>query len=352
MINAKRVLMPSQYVGYSQDKYCGYLEDFNIASRVAETNLHRNLDTAVKPADIVYVHTAHPSIVMGIAAWYTALPPEKRPYLCLKFQNHCYRYVATEFKALVLSVFRLALKPFQTMEKVRLAASNKLIRQQIEAVAEKPCRVFPIPLQLETPPKTFRRSIDKKTLYIGYAGEGRIEQGVLFLPEVIEAIISRHANVKFVVQIACQFATDATLARLRSFGDRVILHEQCITGSDFHKLINSFDALLLPYRPDKYIERSSQIVIEGIVLGVPLIVPGRTSLAHEAKNFDCGHVLIQGWDPQAILAAIEDFIRFHDDLAFKSSQAAQRCADFHCGRSLVDILLETGTANRCPDQSA
>ena len=54
-------------------------------------------------------------------------PQGLRPHLCLKFQNHGYRYVLKEYKALVQSVFRLALKPFKSMEKVHFAASNKLI---------------------------------------------------------------------------------------------------------------------------------------------------------------------------------------------------------------------------------
>ena len=352
MIHAKRVLMPSQYVGYSQDRQCKYLEDFNIASRVTEANLHKNLDSVIEATDIVYVHTAHPNIVMGIAAWYAALPPEKQPYLCLKFQNHCYRYVMEEYKALVLSVFRLALKTFQHMEKVRLAASNDLIRQQIEAVAEKPCQVFPIPLQLEVAPKPFRRHAEKRTLYIGYAGEGRKEQGIPFLPQVIEAVTSRHEDVKFVVQLACQFTTDEVLAQLASFGDKVILHQECLVGTDFHKLLTSFDALLLPYQPEKYIERSSQVVIEGIALGVPLIIPQWTSLSYEAETFECGHTLIQAWEPGAIVAAIEEFITFHDEIAYKSSRAAQTCAQFHCGPTLLDMLLDTETPTTFQEEPA
>ena len=98
---------------------------------------------------------------------------------------------------------------------------------------------------------------------------------------------------------------------------------------------------MLPYTPDRYIERSSQIVIESIALGVPLIVPARTSLAFEAKEFDCGYTLIQKHRVSSIVEAIGQFVENHDGLTQKSIPAATRCANFHCGRTLVDLLLET-----------
>jgi len=344
VLNAKAVLKPSQYVAHSTDKYCAYLEDFNISSKLAEFNLYKNLKGNVDPSDLIYVHTADPKIVMGIASWYISLSKDKRPYLCLKFQNHGYRFVVKPFRALAQSVFRLALKPFISMDKVHFAASNKLIAAQIQLMAEKPCPVFPIPLQLTQPPRAYRSRQEKQTLCIGYAGEGRTEQGVDMLPDIIETVLAEHPDVRFVIQLGCKFAEQETILRLRSFGERVELIDQCLVGDHFHQLLRRFDALLLPYSPDRYIERSSQIVIEAIALGVPLIVPARTSLAFEAKEFDCGYSLIQKHRVSSIVEAIEHFIANHDVLSQKSVPAAIRCANFHCGRTLVDMLLELCTA--------
>lgn len=341
VLKAQAVLRPTQYMAHSTDKYCGYLEDFNIASTMTEYNLFTNLKGKVEPSDIVFVHTSDPKIVRGLAAWYFSLTEDKRPHLCLKFQNHCYRYVVTEYKALVQSVFRLALKPFIGQPKVHYAASNKLIASQIKLLAQKPCLVFPVPLQLEVPAKPFRSRRDKKRLRIGYAGEGREEQGVGLLPDVIEAILAAHPDVDFVVQLGCRYADNVTLLRLHGFGDRVELDESCYVGSDFHTLLSSFDALLLPYRPHKYIERSSQVVIEAICLGLPLLVPVGTSLALEVKQFDCGYSLIRQHDAASVVAAIEHFLEHHDALARKSAEAATKCAAFHCGSTLVDMLLES-----------
>jgi glycosyltransferase involved in cell wall biosynthesis len=339
VLKAKRLLKPSPYNVTSHDKYCGFLEDFNISSKIAEFNLFRTLQGKVDPSDIVYIHTADPKIVMGVASWYLSLAKEKRPYICIKFQNHGYRYVVKEYKALVQSAFRLALKPFKAMEKAFFAASNKMIAMQIRLMAEKPCPVFPIPLQLNVAPKIYRSRSEKKTLCIGYAGEGRHEQGVNMLPDIIEETLARYPDLIFVIQIGCRFAEDATLARLRSFGENVMFLDRCFVGSEFHHLIGSFDALLLPYAANKYIERSSQVVIEAIALGVPLIVQARTSMAIEAKEFDCGYTLIQQHEPHSVVEAIEDFVEDHDALAQKSAVAAGKCAAFHSGKNLVDMLL-------------
>jgi len=216
-----------------------------------------------------------------------------------------------------------------------------LIAAQIKPLAEKPCPVFPVPLQLTQPPKSYRSRADKKKLCIGYAGEGREEQGVDMLPEIIEMILAAYPDVVFVIQLGCPFAKETTLNRLRAFGERVVLMERCFVGNEFHHLLGSFDALLLPYQSSQYIERSSQIVIEAISLGVPLIVPARTSLALEAKDFDCGHTLIQRYEPDSVATAIALFVEHHDELARKSAAAAPKCAAFHCAGTLIDMLLET-----------
>ena len=339
VLKAKAVLQPSLYASQSSDPYCALLEDFLVAGSMAEFNLFKNLRADLEPTDLVFVHTAHPQIVRGIAAWYKSLARDKRPYLCLKFQNHCYRYVLEEYKALMLSLFRLALKPFIDEDKVFFAASNRLIAAQIRRVAEKPCAVFPVPLELEVPAKTFRTRAEKKTLVLGYAGEGREEQGVALLPDAIEALLPVYPDLTFVVQLACRFTDTATLVRLNSFGERVRVDESCYVGADFHRLLLTFDALVLPYKPTKYVERSSQVVIEAMALGVPLIVPRGTSLALEVKRFDAGYTLIRSHDAPGVAAAISRFIDNHDVLAQKSVDAAPRCTAFHSGSNLIDMLL-------------
>lgn len=341
VLRAKAVLQPTQYASHSGDKYCAWLEDFLIAGTMAEFNLFKNLRTDLDPSDIVFSHTCDPKVVRGIAAWYTSLAKDRRPYLVLKFQNHCYRFVSPDHLALAKSIFRLALKPFINEPKVRFAASNTLIGSQIKAMAEKPCPVFPVPLRLEVPARPYRSRAEKGMVRIGYAGEGRVEQGVGYLPEVIEAILPAYPDVVFEVQFACRFVDDDTLARLRAFGDRVRIHESCYVGEDFHRLIASFDVLLLPYQPRSYVERSSQVVIEAMALGVPLIVPVGTSLALEVKRFDCGYTLIRSHDGLSIIDAVSRFIDNHDALTRKSVDVAPRVAAFHNGDTLVKLLLES-----------
>lgn len=347
VLKAHAVLRPCQYESQSSDAYCGYLEDFLLTGTVAEFNLFKNLRADIGPSDILFYHTAEPRILRGVAAWYLALAREKRPYLCLTFQNHCYRYVAREHLELVRSVFRLALKPFLHEPKVCVAASNRLIAAQVRRMAEKPCPVFPVPLELEVPARTFQTRADKKTLCIGYAGEGRQEQGVALLPEVIEAVLNAYPDVTFTVQFACRYVDDATIARLQAFGERVRVHESCFVGADFHRLLASFDALLLPYEQNRYRERSSQVVIEAMALGVPLIVPVGTSLALEVKRFDCGYSLIRGDDAGAVIDAVARFVDNHDALTRKSVAAAGRCAAFHSGETLLDMVFAAcGAATR------
>jgi glycosyltransferase involved in cell wall biosynthesis len=194
---------------------------------------------------------------------------------------------------------------------------------------------------LEVPARPYRSRAEKGMVRIGYAGEGRVEQGVGYLPEVIEAILPAYPDAVFEVQFACRFVDDDTLSRLRAFGDRVRIHESCYVGEDFHRLIASFDALLLPYQPRSYVERSSQVVIEAMALGVPLIVPVGTSLALEVKRFDCGYTLIRSHDGLSIIDAVSRFIDNHDALTRKSVDVAPRVAAFHNGDTLVKLLLES-----------
>jgi hypothetical protein len=64
-----------------------------------------------------------------------------------------------------------------------------------------------------------------------------------------------------------------------------------------------------------------------------------TSLALEVKQFDCGYSLIRGYDGLSVIEAVAHFIDNHDALARKSADAAPRCAAFHSGGTLIDLLL-------------
>jgi glycosyltransferase involved in cell wall biosynthesis len=337
-LRAKPVLRPARNTIHSNDEFCGYFEEYYISSRLAEYNLRMVFKDTLEPTDIVFIHTADPKIVLGLAAWYKTLPADRQPILCLKFQNHGYKHVLGQYQVVAQSLFRSALKPFIGMDKVHLAASNARIAEQIEHVAEKPCPVFPIPLQIDPPKiRTARRS--RQDIRIGYCGEGRPEQGVTFLPGIVEEILATHPGVQFTIQFGCNFVTKEILHRLRESGDRVVVQEHCYVGQHFYDLLRSFDALLLPYDPNRYIDRSSQLVVEAIALGVPVIVPARSSLAFEAQRFDCGYSLFETQNVPSIVAAIGAFLADRQALAQKSALAAKACADFHNAPTLVDMLL-------------
>jgi glycosyltransferase involved in cell wall biosynthesis len=349
VLGAKPLLRPARGTIHSTDPYCGYLEEFAISAKLATYNLRMLFPDGLDASDIVFVHTAEPKIVMGLAAWYKALPPARRPSLCLKFQNHGFQHVVEPYRMVAQSLFRSALKPFIGLDRVHLAASNRRIARQIERMAEKPCPVFPIPLQIEARAQAAPRRRDGKGLRIGYCGEGRPEQGVELLPDIVAAVLASQADARFTIQLGCPFATPETRRRLRESGDRVSVLEHCFVGEKFYELLRTFDVLLLPYDPDRYIDRSSQLVIEAIALGLPVIVPARTSLAEEARDYDGGFTEFAAYEVPAIVAAIEAFLADHQALADKSRRAAPACADFHQASTLMDLLLAACRPDQAPD---
>jgi hypothetical protein len=151
--------------------------------------------------------------------------------------------------------------------------------------------VLPIPHGLDA--SIIRRRPEGAPLTLAYLGGARGDKGFHLLPDLIAALADDHLathRARFLIQTSYSFSreeplmarTKRSLARFpRSW---VALIEAPLDTAAFAQALASTDLLLLPYDPETYRRRSSGLLVQAMVAGIPVIVPEGTWLATAAPE--------------------------------------------------------------------
>ena len=126
----------------------------------------------------------------------------------------------------------------------------------------------------------------------GYFGEARREKGFHLLPEIVEKLIGIYGakQVQFAIQVSAAPDNDtdevrAARARLERLSElhkvygAIRLYQEFPDMHGYYRALSGCDALLMPYGPGAYQLRGSGVALEGLALGIPIIVPAGTDMA-------------------------------------------------------------------------
>lgn len=166
--------------------------------------------------------------------------------------------------------------------------------QLAEHYRELGCReigVLPIPHGLNDIPARVSRG--RTPLTVSYLGGARGDKGFHLLPELVASFSGDYlatGKVQFLVQSTYGISREeglmeATKRRLRRFPrDWLKLIEAPPDSETFTKALLSTDLLLLPYDQTTYRRRSSGLLVQAMVAGIPTILPEGTWLASAAPQ--------------------------------------------------------------------
>jgi glycosyltransferase involved in cell wall biosynthesis len=174
---------------------------------------------------------------------------------------------------------------------------------------------------------------------IGFANRPK---GYRLLPEALEFVLQRHADVRFRVHGVVEGSDDpdqTTFERLGRLGDRVSVHQKVLTPDEYLARLAEADLLLLPYDPAVYRTRGSGAFSDARATGVPIAAPRGCAFAQPAFAEGWG-VEIKDYNGIGTGLAVLEALDRLPDLASRASLAAGQASDG------LEGLLRSMTADR------
>ena len=150
---------------------------------------------------------------------------------------------------------------------------------------------------------------------IAYLGNAREEKGYHHLPDMVAALWADYlapGKARFTIQSHFNVPGGephmaSAQMRLTNYPDQAVaLMTSTMSEGDYYAVLESIDAMVLPYDPKAYAARSSHIFAQALAAGKPVIVPAATWMASQIDTTR-GQVYESSSDlPAAVANVIDD----------------------------------------------
>lgn len=231
------------------------------------------------------------------------------------------------------------IKSSATGSRVRILTDSDQLTSDYEEVFGNCVQTAPIPVD----PKIFafnRHGSSTRTLL--YLGDARTEKGYQMLP-ALAAFLSESLGsgiLRLVIQSNFNIAAgepgiSEARAILSAQKGIELLYEPLSEEEYAHQLSVS-TLLLLPYQRSNYVARSSGILAEAIVAGIPAIVPSGTWLSQQLRRFGGG--LCFDGSSEGLIHSVSNALRQIDALQQQAKDRHASFAEFHNPTRLAKFI--------------
>ena len=318
----------------------------------------RDLATALNfqqfgAADVIFDHTLTlPNFAGWMWAWIRH--GKSLPKTILMFRYSLKGKVPSRFPFLRRRMFPLLYRTMfwvfeRSSKPPTIVVDTEDLKDEYSHYTKLPIHVVPIPLDLPGFDQPTLEDSDKPNGFTDllYLGGARLGKGFDLLPELANHIrLDQSLNVRLLIHTGEPSAhheepgIDAAVEQLRSLetDPRIVMIETHLDSENYHVLIENCDAVILPYRVEYYVGQSSNVLVEAISHGKPVIVPTGTWLASSATNEKFGTVFDSG-DPQSFIQATLKTIGNISALAANAKKVSERWRTFHSAKNLVKHLI-------------
>jgi glycosyltransferase involved in cell wall biosynthesis len=177
-----------------------------------------------------------------------------------------------------------------------------------------------------------------------YLGNVRPEKGCALLLEAIRLLEPKpDVRVAFTVQVTANILGDdeylrATIqAAEKLTGRGVELIRHLLSAQEYDELLQSADAVVLPYDPAAYFARTSAIFSEAVAAGRLVVVPAGTWMQEQLAEIGGGGIAFSPYEADALARALADVAEAPLRYAATPGAAARWCAD-NSATALVRLL--------------
>jgi glycosyltransferase involved in cell wall biosynthesis len=350
-LNARPHFRVHTYWQGDGDPFCGWLTAFfEAAGRTQEDLAALGPFT---PDDLLYVNSIQPGQLMALAGFVRSTPAAAPPRIVaelgtapgldfewrndmLQFNAKDPRYdakgVLYRFAATHLAASPAAEDPILTTFHATCSAiySQLLLRR---------VQTLPLPHQAMRPIQP-RPSRERVT--IGVLGHQRADKGYHLVPEIALALLDARPSLQLLLHNGApgyMHMVQDVVRDLAANDPRIIADERIADGALWESLLDCCDIVLCPYHAPSYTGAYSAIVGEAISHGIPLIVPGVSTLSRTLTEFGSPGATFPGHDVPSI---VEATLKVIDDLPTYTAraEAAARRWQHEMGASrTVDAIL-------------
>lgn len=169
------------------------------------------------------------------------------------------------------------------------------------------------------------------------AGNGRKEKGVVLLADAIAQFLKAGAVGRFVIQTI----TNPEIAKLfEPFGSVVEVPNRHMEGEAYFNFLATADAVLVPYDPVKYANRTSHVLIEGLGIGRPVITTAGTWMQEEADRVSPGSALyMPEYTSDALFDCLMTFCKNRKALTESAWRQAEHVRHVHGESRFLETFL-------------
>lgn len=115
------------------------------------------------------------------------------------------------------------------------------------------------------------------------------------------------------------------------------VNDQIMDGDEFVRFLDSADVIVLPYRAPAFSERTSGLLIDAMLLGIPSVVLEDTWLGDVARETGCGVAVADNAD--ALAEGVQEILNNLDAYKARTQQARKDYPRDNSWSALVDVIL-------------
>ncbi len=323
------------YVQFDGDPFAGWLNMFDMASRVTAEDLSRI--GGIRPDDLVYLNSAQPAQFHAMVKWYQSLADDVRPRVVIEFGTDAGVTVASagdagkvvihanDYRTDPRAMFhRFAANQLHEddLKRFHLVTFDPVSSAIFSHVLGK--RVTTIPLPQYTRDTVISRA-GRRPITVGVLGHQRADKGYQLMPLIARLLLAHEPDIQLLIHNGAPHEMPVVQNELRAHAkvdSRVTLNEEMAGPPLWDSLLRETDLILCPYDPIRFRSSYSALATEAVANGIPLVVPKDTSLSDLLRRFGEPGVSFDTWSPESIVAAVRAAIADFDALAQRAVAAA------------------------------
>lgn len=293
--------------------------------------------------DLIFVHTIDVTQISALIFWYCVRMWSRHVKLAvlLRFDVPVSSFNSRlfEFKKLYRWSFRLL--PEKIHKNVQIFSDSEELAKQYAQLIGQDVKVLPIPHLPEQ--KNCGRSNSAENCIFFFPGVARIDKGYHLIPDVIEALIKKKPQVRFIIQSKLNPALDTQLLmakeRLKKIGENVIVADDEIATELYYNYLESADCILLPYDAKTYAARTSGVFTEALAFGKSIVTTQGTWMA---KQIDEMGIQFPFMEEQSVTSLISACQRYLDSKIFYDNESLRATSNWrsrHNPSRFVELLL-------------